>query len=1177
MRSIVFIFTLLICLQSQISQAQETPKTLLWRISGNGFLKPCYLYGTMHTGDKRVYHIGDSVYSSISFCDGFAMEVDPGENVDTFINNMEAKQLDIAYREAIVKNQVKQDPYYYKRKQWEMDSAYQRYKQRYNDLSTRDLNRLRRVYRQRDKDEMNTTFDLYLFDLAKTQGKVVGGLEDISGRTKMLDELGNTFDPDLFLKTQRKKYVDVLEWMVTNYVAAELDKLHEFSKYGATEKYLTTMLFHRNHIMAKRIDSLGNLRSTFYAVGAAHLPGDSGIISLLRNKGFTVEPVFSSKKIEPGDYKFEKRMNTLISVSDMDSNYVVKMPGKPTDVMGITNKLFVRVYKELSNEIMLMCGTHEDGDITNTLDKEVSEMRTYFNWHDVKVLSSKKISRQNLDGHEFFIKGQKGYLKLHIFQKNGKTYLFAAGAKTKDSVEAARANSYLQTYTMNLDRPAGESGTISFISPGKAFSISMPAQPKIEHISGTLTETKQDITLFSSIDLKKKNSYLVMVKEPFKGYFTDFDSTIFTQTTNEVLKRLDIKNIAEENILLNDHPALKIKALAEADNKMTVVYSIQTLRHNRFYNITVRGLANTGYEEVFDKFINSFQFLPYTETKFETRSVGNNLFSVSAPSPVSVLKNKVAGAKNRTDYYAFDSCTAMSYGITALGLGKYYWAAGSNELLNEYARFQFNDSLAVNNILDSDSLLYKRNTQNGTYAGKEILIKTLANNTFSRIRIMQYADSVFILNAKGDQEMVTNSKADDFFNSFRFGNDNVATTAFASKTELFLKDLRSADSTQSKAAADELSKGLRFPPQDMQNVLEAFLSDYSRINSNGLNIPLLLSQAIGPHGGPALVDFAKTNYPLLQGKREELKMLIINMLSASNDPQSYPLLKAFLIADPPSINDYATSLSNFKRSPQMAATLFPEIAVKLKDDLMAPAMLELTNMLIDSNKLQYSSIAPYESSIISAGKRLLTKFRNNNSETYQVAHTDAILQMLVKMNQKQSRTVLNDLSDLQNYNLSKQIMIAYAGNNQQPPADQVNWYCSHPARRIELYDEFIKINKQALFAGEYATQRSFADAFMHIFTESEIDKNIETFFDLVAIKDAAVKHTSSRFYIYKVTCKFRRGTEVFTGIIGPFSVKPSEFSIKDGSEAYVLNRKTFDEKNIDTLFKDFIEQVKKMR
>ncbi len=55
--------------------------------------------------------------------------------------------------------------------------------------------------------------------------------------------------------------------------------------------------------MASRMDSLSALRTMFFAVGAAHLKGDSGVIELLQKKGFAVEPVLSKTKVDPKDYK----------------------------------------------------------------------------------------------------------------------------------------------------------------------------------------------------------------------------------------------------------------------------------------------------------------------------------------------------------------------------------------------------------------------------------------------------------------------------------------------------------------------------------------------------------------------------------------------------------------------------------------------------------------------------------------------------------------------------------------------------------------------------------------------------------------------------------------------------------------------------------------------------------
>ena len=51
------------------------------------------------------------------------------------------------------------------------------------------------------------------------------------------------------------------------------------------------MIYGRNADWAKRLPAIMREKSTFLAVGAAHLPGERGLLQLLRAAGYTVEPV----------------------------------------------------------------------------------------------------------------------------------------------------------------------------------------------------------------------------------------------------------------------------------------------------------------------------------------------------------------------------------------------------------------------------------------------------------------------------------------------------------------------------------------------------------------------------------------------------------------------------------------------------------------------------------------------------------------------------------------------------------------------------------------------------------------------------------------------------------------------------------------------------------------------
>ena len=53
------------------------------------------------------------------------------------------------------------------------------------------------------------------------------------------------------------------------------------------------MLDNRNLNWIPKLEDWMSKKSLFVAVGAGHLAGENGVIHLLRNKGYKVEPVFN--------------------------------------------------------------------------------------------------------------------------------------------------------------------------------------------------------------------------------------------------------------------------------------------------------------------------------------------------------------------------------------------------------------------------------------------------------------------------------------------------------------------------------------------------------------------------------------------------------------------------------------------------------------------------------------------------------------------------------------------------------------------------------------------------------------------------------------------------------------------------------------------------------------------
>jgi uncharacterized protein YbaP (TraB family) len=81
--------------------------------------------------------------------------------------------------------------------------------------------------------------------------------------------------------------------LTTVYKQQDLDQIDALSRKddGVMSGYMDLLLYDRNRKWAKNLDTLFPRQSLLIAVGAAHLPGDQGVISLLRKVGYTVEPV----------------------------------------------------------------------------------------------------------------------------------------------------------------------------------------------------------------------------------------------------------------------------------------------------------------------------------------------------------------------------------------------------------------------------------------------------------------------------------------------------------------------------------------------------------------------------------------------------------------------------------------------------------------------------------------------------------------------------------------------------------------------------------------------------------------------------------------------------------------------------------------------------------------------
>jgi uncharacterized protein YbaP (TraB family) len=267
------------------------PKTsLLWKISGNGLKTPSYIYGTIHSFDKRAFTFDKLVTPYIKKCDAFGMEIKLDEVNPFSLLGQLTMPGDTTLKMLVA------------------DSDYKKFESLVRDSFHIELAMFSQIKPMFLMGLMETNevasdyddfLDEYLMKKAKSAGKECIGIETVEEQLHAIDLVP--------LKEQAKMLVDEtlhpdttdlgLDDLLDIYKRGDLDSLYSYYKAGElSNEFNKALVTDRNHRMADRIDSIAHKKSIFVAVGALHLPGNEGVLNLLRKKGYEVGPVNQVKK-----------------------------------------------------------------------------------------------------------------------------------------------------------------------------------------------------------------------------------------------------------------------------------------------------------------------------------------------------------------------------------------------------------------------------------------------------------------------------------------------------------------------------------------------------------------------------------------------------------------------------------------------------------------------------------------------------------------------------------------------------------------------------------------------------------------------------------------------------------------------------------------------------------------
>jgi uncharacterized protein YbaP (TraB family) len=288
---LVYLLGLLLNLNTAYAQtagsrlpANPDDNTLLWEVSGNGLTLPSYLFGTFHLLCKQDILLSDALKRAISNSHEVYLELDLDDPATVMgalmlMNMKDGKRL----KELYTPDQYQRISDYFKDSLNTPITLFQRMKPEFL---------IALLYPKMMPCNTATSVEEGVMQLAKENGKEIKGLETMAFQASLFDSIPYDQQAASLLKNidsmeRSRVYFNQMLDAYTHQRLDEIEKIVNTPEFGGADN-LDILLYNRNKNWVGQLKTIMKKNPVFTAVGAGHLVGKNGLISLLRAEGFTV-------------------------------------------------------------------------------------------------------------------------------------------------------------------------------------------------------------------------------------------------------------------------------------------------------------------------------------------------------------------------------------------------------------------------------------------------------------------------------------------------------------------------------------------------------------------------------------------------------------------------------------------------------------------------------------------------------------------------------------------------------------------------------------------------------------------------------------------------------------------------------------------------------------------------
>jgi uncharacterized protein YbaP (TraB family) len=1090
-------------------QKQANSSTLLWRISGNSLKGNSYLFGTMHLQDRRLFHFTDSLYESLRKVEGFAGELnmDHMSSIVTQVIGEEIRQQDQTLLRDLMSEPLRKK--YGSALEKKFGKKLELIK--YSELNKAATSWLSSFQKQ---DDMPTIVDAFLYGLARREGKWIGALEnpeDQIGKNREPGKLEEAIQAALLSNNQRKQ---MLDRFVGIYLSENISRMHEITSQASGD-YGMHKLNTRNQNMVKKIDSISALRSCFYAVGAAHLSGDSGIIQLLRKRGYTVEPVISSNRIKPETILNYKANQDWREISLYDGDFKIKMPGEAVVTSTETfNQL--AMYFDAMSMSGYMTGYIP---VENRSDEELDALSTLMLDQFAKgqtVLRDTEWKQNSRRARRVDAITDDGWVNIMTQAVPGGIVLNAVFSTSEAGMKMNDTRTFFESFVVNKKphqfQPKGWQTVTN-----KEMLVSYEAPVSLKP-TGAEPDSMWMKQTYVGVDPRTQSYYSMILMQNRRGFFSSLDSLFFEELVNEYRSNgiHKVKSYRHGNV--QGFPAVFVVLGTEVE-KESVEFQVAVInRGNRRYTALAGYFPDKQREAEAKRFINSISFLPYTAPSNLDGQPKHENFRIRSPH---YFERKSGVEEEDLTFEMYDSTAAITAWIQKEPLHRYYYAKNDSTFYRDQIDFY---------IGEKDSLLrYQLRWKNGQPASDALIAM---DGTHNRKRVVQMAsgDTLYTLSVILSEEVAATNAYEEMFNTFAI-IDRQPNHYTETKARQLFNDLMLPDSLIFNEAKEAIS-WIELSEKDIPYLQQALLNpmiDFSYRQTCAHD--MLMDRLLGMNDA-STVAFVKEVYPALRGRNAELQYPLLSLLARMQTSESYEAVAQLLKSGLPAAGHPGLLADAMNDSLELSVKLLPLVRANKEDSLLRLILPRYLNSLYEAKLIDTRSLEEFRPQLHALADYFMEEQRDKSQPM--PAYFHQLLELLTKLGDAESMSRLDGFAMHSNEDIQYNAVRYQLENKMQAQVKAVQNLAHDAFYRSSIYEILDKAGKLKLFPSALKKQSALAESHLYrelwgVYGEFEIN--------LAKEMTRSEGGTKSKYYLYKLSFKTDMGLVEYLGVVGPYPLK----------------------------------------